>query len=285
MRLRPAPSRLPRTITRAEMNRRWCLNDPPVRSRILQAADETRGALGAVTVTSTPPARPADLQAAIGSGSEKVTRQVQGLDHDGGETGRSDHGRCAQAATGVACVAPPGGAVRTDVGLGTTRNDETSRYNQPAARGKEEDGGGEMSISQCNSMMSNTIRGTAALLTGRSTDSCVKEGSNTEEREMEGASYETPPSCGQDPPAAQNEDRAFPHVDSRGSDQGWPNELGASADAWRVTADVVVRMDGTPVRRLSCTVDTQWHGTIVRTLPLRDSLWAGLSLTDDERLV
>ena len=71
---RPAPSRMPRTITRAEMNRRWRLNDPPARSRILRAADETGGTLGAVT--STPPARPADIKAAVGSGSEKVPRQA-----------------------------------------------------------------------------------------------------------------------------------------------------------------------------------------------------------------
>ena len=51
-----------------------------------------------------------------------------------------------------------------------------------------------------------------------------------------------------------------------------------------MTADVVVKMDGTPVRVLSCTVDTQWNGTTVRTLSLRDSLLAGLSLTEDERL-
>ena len=98
---------------------------------------------------------------------------------------------------------------------------------------------------------------------------------------MEGASYEsneTPPSFGQDPPVVQNDDIAFPHVDL-------PTGSGARAEAWRVTADVVVKMDGTPVRMLSCTVDTQWHGTTVRTLPLRDSLLAGLSLAEDERLV
>ncbi len=64
-----------------------------------------------------------------------------------------------------------------------------------------------------------------------------------------------------------------------------PSELDASVDAWRVTVDVVVKTDGTPVRMLSCTVDTQWHGTTVRTLPLHGSLWAGLSLTDGEMLV
>ena len=122
------------------MNRRWRLNDPPARSRILQAADETGGTLGAVT--STPPARTADIQAAAGSGSEKVTRQVQGSDHDSVETGVSDHGRCAQAAVGVACVAPPGGAVSTEAGMGTSRNDETPRYNQLEVRGKAEAGGG-----------------------------------------------------------------------------------------------------------------------------------------------
>ena len=97
------------------------------------------------------------------------------------------------------------------------------------------------------------------------------------EREREGASHETHPSGGQDLPVVQNDNRAFPHVDL-------PTALGAPADAWRVTADVVVKMDGTPVRVLSCTVETQWHGIIVRTLPLRDSLLAGLSLTEDERL-
>ena len=272
---RPAPSRMPRTITRAEMNRRWRLNDPPARSRILQAADETGGTLGAVT--STPPARPADIQAAVRSGSEKVTRQVQGLDHDGAETGGSDHGRCAQAAVGVACVAPPGGAVSTEAGMGTSRNDETPRYNQLEVRGKAEAGGGETNIPRCSSMRGNNIRGAAALVPGGSVESCGEEGSNTEERDTEGASYVTPPSNGRDPPVVQNDGRTLPHVDP-------PTESGALANAWRVTADVVVKMDGTPGRVLSCTVDTQWHGTTVRTLPLRDSLLAGLSLAEDERL-
>ena len=87
----------------------------------------------------------------------------------------------------------------------------------------------------------------------------------------------TPSSNGRDPPVVQNDGRALPHVDP-------PTGSGASANAWRVTADVVVKMDGTPGRVLSCTVETQWHGTTVRSLPLRDSLLAGLSLAEDERL-
>ncbi len=54
---------------------------------------------------------------------------------------------------------------------------------------------------------------------------------------------------------------------------------------WRVTADLIVRTDGTLVRTLNHTLDTQWRGTIVRTLPQRNSLLARLSLTDDERLI
>ena len=76
-------------------------------------------------------------------------------------------------------------------------------------------------------------------------------------------------SCGEEGSNTENDGRTLPHVDP-------PTGSGASANAWRVTADVVVKMDGTPGRVLSCTVDTQWHGTTVRTHPLRDSLWAGL---------
>jgi hypothetical protein len=61
--MRPAPSRLPRTISRAEMNRRGAPTIPPVKSMILQAADETGGSSGAVT--SAPPARLAELPAAV----------------------------------------------------------------------------------------------------------------------------------------------------------------------------------------------------------------------------
>jgi hypothetical protein len=54
---------------------------------------------------------------------------------------------------------------------------------------------------------------------------------------------------------------------------------------WRLTADLIVKTDGSLVRTLNHTLDTQWRGTIVRTLPLQKSLLAGLSLTDDERLI
>ena len=281
--IRPAPSRLPRTISRAEMNRRWRLNDPPVRSRILQAADETGGSSGAVA--SAPPARPAALPAAVGSGSEELIRHMEEPDPAGVKPGGKDHGRCAQVTTCVAHVAPQGGTASTDSGPVTTTKEAAPWYNQPDAQGKGEDGVGKVSISQCNSMIGNSKRSTAPLLTEGLADNFGKEGPITDERGVEGASSETPPSYGTDPTAARTDERELPHVDSRGSAQVLPRELDSSVDAWRVTADVVVQTDGTPIRMLSCTVDTQWHETTVRTLPLHGSLWAGLSLTDGERLV
>jgi len=62
-------------------------------------------------------------------------------------------------------------------------------------------------------------------------------------------------------------------------------DMSSDDTTWRVAADLIVRTDGTLVRTLNHTLDTQWRGTIVRTLPLQTSLLAGLSLTDDERLI
>ena len=100
-------------------------------------------------------------------------------------------------------------------------------------------------IMQGDSEVGDTTRDTAALLAEGLADNLGKKGSIAGERGEEEESSESPLSP----------------IDSRGSDQASPNELDASAEMWRVTADVVVQTDGTPLRMPSCTVDTQWQET------------------------
>ena len=132
--IRPAPSRMPRTISRAAMNRQWRLNNPPpVRSGKLQAANEAGGASGALT--RTPPARPATLPAAVGSESEELTRQMRGPDPVGIAPGGIDHGRCALVDTCEGCVDPRSGAASSDLGPTTSTKEAAPRYNQPDTQG------------------------------------------------------------------------------------------------------------------------------------------------------
>jgi hypothetical protein len=132
---------MPRTISRAEMNRRWRLNDPPpVRSGKLQAANEAGGA--SCALTRTPPAQPAALPAAIGSVRVELTRQIRGPDPVGITPGGSDHSRCAPADTCEGYVAPRSGAASSDLGPTTSTSEAAPRYNQPDAPGNGEEGVG-----------------------------------------------------------------------------------------------------------------------------------------------
>ena len=256
VRILPTPSSRPRSLSRREKNRLWHLNDPPVQSGEHQASVSTEGASGAVTCAT--PARPAAFLEDVDSGGGNLNRQVLEPEHDGIKLGGSEHGRCARS-----------GAASTASGSTATTSEAAPRYHQPAAQGKGRDEVGMEGIMQGDSEVGDTTRDTAALLAEGLADNLGKKGSIAGERGEEEESSESPLSP----------------VDSRGSDQASPNELDASAEMWRVTADVIVQTDGTPLRMLSCTVDTQWQETTVQTLPLPGSLRAGLSLTDDERLV